>query len=367
VEILTELAHGAATLRVSGVVDLAGARDLDATLSTVVRSRRISTITLDLGGVRQLGAAGVAAIGLAQRRASDRGVELRIDRLRDEHRKVLALFPEPGTPRPPPRAGWVERTGVAGYELFGGGRALLRMGAAFGRGVVEWVTGRGRLPRGAVSAQAVRIGANALPVVALSNLLLGVILTLEAGTQLRRFGVEAFLPDSLGYSVVREFGPLLTAIIVAGRSGSAMAAEMGTMTIREEVAALTAMGLSPERYLVLPRVLATLVALPALAVVGCAVAMSGGAMLTGTIGLAPQGYWMRLVDIIAYTDLAVGLTKSVVFAAIISITGCFAGLRTRGGGSSVGHSTTRAMVTGIVLIIVSDSAITAASTLWLDA
>src|SRR5690606_9423934 len=176
--------------------------------------------------------------------------------------------------------------------------------------------------------------------------------------QLRRFGAETLVAEIVGLGMAREFGALMTAIILSGRSGAAIAAELGTMTIREEVDALRTMGVSPISYLVVPRVVALGILQPVLTIWATAIGIIGGLLTTQIVGLPTQSIYARMRESLKLHDFSLGVGKSLLFAGIIAFTGCYLGLRTRGGARSVGDSTTRCVVTSIMLIVVVDSIIT---------
>ena len=199
-----------------------------------------------------------------------------------------------------------------------------------------------------------KAGANAVPVVCLLGFLMGVIIAFQTAAPLRRFGVEASIPTILAISMVRELGPLITAIILAGRSGSAFAAELGTMKVTEEIDALTTLGLVPARFLVLPRLLAAMVTTPLLNLFATLCGLIGGYFVMLSLGYGLPFYVRAVRAVVEPMDLLQALFKSLVFAFLIASIGCLRGLRTARGPGAVGDSTTRAVVAGIVLVIVAD-------------
>lgn len=190
-----------------------------------------------------------------------------------------------------------------------------------------------------------RAGANSLPIVVVIHFLIGAILGLQGAVQLHRFGADAFLANLVGLSVVRELGPLMTAIVVAGRSGAAYAAELGTMQVGEEVDALRTLGQDPQRFLVFPRVLALFLVVPLLTAFADFVACLGG-MFIGAVelGIPPVAYVRQLQSAVVLSDVGTGLIKSAFFAVLIGLVACQRGLQTRGGAQGVGSSTTSAVV-----------------------
>jgi phospholipid/cholesterol/gamma-HCH transport system permease protein len=196
----------------------------------------------------------------------------------------------------------------------------------------------------------------AIPIVSLIAFLIAVIVAYIGAQQLRNFGGEIFVVDLITVSVLRELGVLLTAIIVAGRSGSAFAAELGAMRLNEEVDALEAMGLEPVEVLVLPRVLALVIALPLLTIVADFMGLAGGAVLSWSLVDIPFSQFLtRMDESIAPTTFWAGLLKAPVFALLIALVGTLRGLQVRGSSRELGRLTTVAVVQGIFLVILADA------------
>ena len=208
--------------------------------------------------------------------------------------------------------------------------------------------------------QTVRAGYNSLPLVVLICFLVGMIVALQSAHQLQEVGATSLIADLVAASITRELAPLLTAIIVAGRFGSAIAAELGTMKVSQEIDALTVMGINPISFLVVPRLLALVISLPCLVIFADLVGIVGGLVVAvGALGLGARGYLVNTLDALQLEDIATGLVKAVVFAGIIGLVGCQQGLQTRGGAEQVGHATTASVVRSIVLIIGADLFVTA--------
>lgn len=199
-------------------------------------------------------------------------------------------------------------------------------------------------------------GFSAMPIVGLLSLLMGVVVAFQGADQLSRYGANVYVVDLVGLSMLREFAPLVTAIIVAGRSGAAFAAQLGTMVVTEEVDALRTLGIPPVELLVLPRLLALIVVLPLLTMFADVLGVLGGmAMARARLDVDYTVFIDRLPLAVDEGTLAVGIGKAPIFAAIIAIVGCAQGLRTRGGADAVGAQTTRAVVQSIFLVIVADA------------
>jgi phospholipid/cholesterol/gamma-HCH transport system permease protein len=199
-----------------------------------------------------------------------------------------------------------------------------------------------------------RVGVDALPIVALISFLLGMILAFQSAVPMKRFGAEIFVADLIGLSMLRELGPLMTAILLAGRSGAAFAAEIGTMRVNQEVDAITTMGLDPVRFLVTPRVIAALLMTPLLVLFSMLLGLVGGAITMTSFSIPVVTFMKEVESAVSFTDFMAGFVKSFVFAILIAGIGCLRGLQTAAGASAVGESATRAVVSGIILLVVVD-------------
>jgi phospholipid/cholesterol/gamma-HCH transport system permease protein len=197
-------------------------------------------------------------------------------------------------------------------------------------------------------------GVNALPIIALIGFLLGLILAFESAIPMRQFGADIFVANLIGLSMIRELGPLMTAIILAGRSGSAFAAELGTMKVSEEIDALITMGLEPVRFLAVPRVIAAVAMTPLLSVFTSLFGLIGGAVVMLSLGFPLVTYVNQILSSVDVVDFLGGVFKSLAFGMVVAGIGCLRGLQTASGASAVGDSTTSAVVSGIILIAVMD-------------
>ncbi len=198
-------------------------------------------------------------------------------------------------------------------------------------------------------------GANAVPIVSLVSLLLGFIIAFESAQRLADFGAQIYVANTITVVMVREMGPLMTAILLAGRSASAFAAEIGTMKVNEELNALETLGLSPIQFLVVPRIVAGILAAPLLTFYSVLMGVIGGALVMLGLGFSLMLILHQMAMSVRLSDVAVGVEKSIVFGIIVSAVGCWRGLQTEQGPSAVGLSTTRAVVTSLLLIIVADA------------
>jgi len=204
-----------------------------------------------------------------------------------------------------------------------------------------------------------KTGADAVPIVMLINFLIGLVMAFQGAVQLKQFGANIYVADLVGLSITRELGPLMTAIIVCGRSGAAFAAEIGTMKVSEEIDALRTMGFGPMRFLVLPRTLALVLVLPVLTLLGDAVGIIGG-MTVGilSLDLTISGYVNQTLKAIELWDITSGLIKSVLFALVIALVACQQGLATTGGAEGVGRRTTSSVVSILFGLILVDACFT---------
>jgi phospholipid/cholesterol/gamma-HCH transport system permease protein len=261
----------------------------------------------------------------------------------------LAAFPQ----TPPP---WLERVGwgtAAGLgQLYAGASFAGEVALALLRCLRQPATLRLR----PVLYNIQNAGAAALPIVGLLAFMLGVVVAYQGADQLQRYGANIFIVDLVGISMAREFAPLITAIIVAGRSGSAYAAQIGAMKTSEEIDAMRTLGIAPLEMLVLPKLLALLIALPLLTVFADVLGVAGGMVMASVkMGVGFADFFDRLGGAVSVSSYLVGIGKAPVFAAIIALTGCFQGFRAEGGADGVGRQTTRSVVQAIFLVIVADA------------
>jgi len=204
-------------------------------------------------------------------------------------------------------------------------------------------------------SEMVRTGYHSVPIVAVISLFVGVILALQAAYQLRRFGALIYVANLVGVSITRELGPILTAIIVAGRSGSAFAAEIGSMKAAEEIDALISMGINPVRFLVVPKLIALMVMLPALTIFSDCIGILGGFLLSITaLEIHPYNYFQQTINALLIKDILTGLMKAWAFSIVITIVGAYEGFKVEGGAEEVGRRTTASVVSSIFLVIVFD-------------
>jgi len=204
-------------------------------------------------------------------------------------------------------------------------------------------------------SEMVKTGYNSIPIVAVISFFVGIILALQAAYQLKKVGALIYVANLVGVSITRELGPILTAIIVAGRSGSAFAAEIGSMKAAEEVDALVSMGINPVRFLVVPKLIALMIMLPALTIFADFIGILGGLLLSkAVLDINPYNYFQQTVNALLIKDVMTGLVKAWAFGVVITIVGAYQGFKVEGGAEEVGRRTTASVVASIFLVIVFD-------------
>lgn len=211
----------------------------------------------------------------------------------------------------------------------------------------------------ALFSQMVNIGVASMPTVALANFLLGIVLAIQGAGQFEKLGATDLVASLVAFSILREIGPLITAVIVIGRSGSAITAELGTMKVAEEIEALNVMGIDPVKYLVVPRLLAMILMMPVLTVLGEGIGLFAGWLISvGSLHLDPIFYVKNSVDAVEQKDLFTGLLKALVFGGVVGTVSCFYGMQVEGGAEGVGSSTTKSVVTCLTSMLAMDALLT---------
>lgn len=351
------LLHGTLDAEAAGLLVRAAAKAL----------RRGTPLTVDLSRVSSADSTGAGALAECYSLARQRNARFRAVNATGQVRQMLDKTPAPvstGTERAKQQRGSaLERVGDTGFRVVEGSLAFLQLLADTAYWGLVAPLRRRFPPPGATSLQAIRIGVDALPIVGLISFLLGLIMAFQAAYQLRQFGANIFVANLVGVSMVRELGPLMSAIVVAGRSGSAISAELGTMVVGEEIDALRTMGINEIRFLVVPRVFAITFTQPSLTLYSNAVGIFGGFLIAVLyLDLSSAAYIQQTISALSLNDLITGLSKSIVFAWIIALIGCHCGLRITGGAEGVGRATTTSVVASIFFIIVADSVFTTLST-----
>ena len=250
----------------------------------------------------------------------------------------------------------LERTGRYTEALWEQASAMLSFLGESAIALLGWLTHPQRIRWKPVLFNLRSAGWDALPIVGLLSFLLGIVVAYQGAAQLRQYGANIYVTDLVGLSMLREFAPLMTAIIIAGRSGSAYAAQIGTMAVTQEIDAMRTLGIVPLEMLVLPKVIALVIALPLLTVFADVLGVVGGMLMArAQLGISFAEFLDRFPHAVSVTSYLVGLGKAPVFAALVALVGCYQGFRTQGGADSVGQQTTRAVVQSIFMVIVADA------------
>lgn len=306
-----------------------------------------------------LDTAGALLLDRTIRRLRGRGIHISVEELPARHRALLQLVHAEAadTAAAPPPLNAFERLGRASAGTL---RQAVDLMSFIGECTIQMLPllpGLHRIRWRQVVIEVRRAGTTALPIVGLLAFLIGIVISYQGGTPLQRYGANIFIVELVSMTVLREMAPLITAIIVAGRTGSSYTAEIGTMQVTEEVDALRTMGITPFEMLVLPKLIALLVALPLLTVFADILGVLGGMLVADSLfGIGIPTFLDRMPRQLPASTFWVGLIKAPVFAAIITLVGCFHGFRVRGSAERVGRATTASVVLSIFLVIVADAA-----------
>jgi phospholipid/cholesterol/gamma-HCH transport system permease protein len=352
----------AVILAATGAWVIATARRLDSVLGRLDLAG-CRHLTIDCAGLDHLDTAGAWLLLRMKRVAETAGIAAEITGLRPEFEALLATVDKdtprerPATPRDwPAFFRFLERLGRATSFALWEARELVGF---LGMITIEmrtlWQPRKWRVA--ALVTQVEQTGVDGLPIIGLLSFLIGVVFAFQGADQLRRFGAEIFTVNLLGVSILREIGGLMAAIIVAGRSGSAFTAQIGTMRVNEEIDAMETLGLNSIHVLVLPRLLGLMITLPLLTFFSDLMGMVGGALMSYfALGITFPAFLRQLQGAISFWTFGVGMIKAPVFAFVIALTGCFEGFQVERNASSVGRLTTQSVVVSIFLVIVVDAA-----------
>ncbi len=349
---------GVLTIMISGRLDSTSTGSIWQEAVKVLERASSKRAIVDASGIDYCDGSGIGLLMDLHRHQRRAGGDLEIKGLRAESQKLMDLFDPADFAKThiekPEKAKLTEEVGRATFTVWENIHTQISF---LGELIVALIYAAGN-PRRVRWKDAFLIaetaGVNALPIVALISFLIGLIMAFQAAIPMREFGAEIYVADLIALSVLRELGPLMTAIIMAGRTSSAFAAELGTMKVNEEIDALTTMGLDPVRFLVVTRVIATLVMMPLLTIFANLFGVMGGSVVLVSMGYPLITYFDRIMLTASYVDLSGGLLKSLAFGLLISGIGCLRGLKTTTGASAVGDSTTRAVVSVIILIVITD-------------
>jgi len=317
------------------------------------------SLIIDLNDLQRLDSAGVVVLNHLRNKMSARGIDVEIRGGSESIRQILKTFTieKVQTEEQPSRPNILEKLGDTVYKFFADSAKnfFLLMADVFYWSIVD-LFGSKSYRKGEFVNQSVLIGASAAGIVTAMAFLIGAVMALQSSAQLRQFGANLFIVDLVVISMLREMGPLITAIVVAGRSGSAIASEIATMKITEELDGLTTMALNPIRFIVVPKMYAGVFTMPFLTIMANIVGILGGIVVAFFyLDITPAVFLSRMEEALIWRDLVIGFIKSLVFAVIIVLTGSFFGFRAERGATDVGRVTTSSVVVAISLVIVADS------------
>jgi phospholipid/cholesterol/gamma-HCH transport system permease protein len=346
------------SLRCTGPWTVQGIVPLEQQLETLAWPAA-SNLVIDGSDISALDTTGAWLLHRTVRTLEQHGKNIRIDGLRPEFNKLLQLITTRTAPSKdlhPAKIGLLGNIGQRTWNrlrytfnmlAFAGETAVILLRSLIQPRRIRWRTILHNLQTS---------GVEAIPITGLLSFLMGVVIAYQGADQLQRFGANIFIVDLVGLAMLRELSPLLTAIIIAGRSGSAYAAQIGTMKITEEIDALRTIGVGPHELLVLPKMLALIIALPLLTVFADVAGVFGGmVMASSKLDVSFDVFLNRLGDAISLSSFLVGIVKAPVFAAIIALTGCFQGFQVSDSTDSVGRQTTVSVVQSIFLVILADA------------
>jgi phospholipid/cholesterol/gamma-HCH transport system permease protein len=353
---------GAGKLTLSGRLDARSTASLWRELDARLRQSAVSALEVDASGVEYCDGAGLALLHfLSMGGMSAPGSTVTLKGLRPQFMALFQRFSaedyQKNRPQPPVAGPVTEELGRAACAVADDFKAEV---AFIGEVTVGLAANLAR-PKAMRWKEVWRVfeqaGANALPIISLISLLVGLIIAFEAASPFALFGAQAYIANLLGIIMARELSGLVTAIILAGRSGSAFAAELGTMKVNEELNALKTMGLDPVRFLVVQRILAGTLLTPLLTVYSIFVSILGGVLVLVAMGFPLLTIYNQMAQTLHHKDILIGVGKGVIFGALIASVGCLRGLQTKQGPSAVGQSATRAVVSGILLVIIADAVV----------
>ena len=344
------------TLICSKLWTVSGVGPLRASLDELALPRG-EVVSINGSAISAMDTAGAWLLLQLRERLVTAGRQVVLDAFRPEHERLVQYIADESQ-----GAETVARGRVAGSLLdrwFSTCHNLVHFLAFIGEVIVSLLLALrhpGRIRWREILADMYQSGVKALPIVGLLSFLMGVVIAYQGSVQLKLYGANIYIADLVGHSMLRELAPLLTAILVCGRTGSAYAAQIGTMKVREEVAALQTIGIPPVDVLVLPKLISLIVVLPLLSVFADVLAIFGGmVMASSQLGISFSAFFFRLEEAISYSTFMIGIGKAPLFAAIIAIVGCYQGFRVEGSAESVGRHTTISVVQSIFLVIVTDA------------
>ncbi len=357
----TERIDGDLVVRISGRCGIDEANRLDQSLNGVA-PEPAAGVRIDLAAIDEMDTAGAWVVHRACKRLRGAGHAVRLNHGRPAQKILLDLVAahdcpvECEPPGEPPLRAVVAHVGRASYEIAEEAQNLVGFLGLTTLTLARSLVMPWRIRWTALFNHMEQAGLNAVPIVGLISFLVGAVLAYQGAEQMRRFGAEIYVVNLIGMSVLREIAILLTAIIVAGRSGSAFTAAIGSMKVREEIDAMRTLGLDPMEILVLPRLIGLVLTLPLLVFLADIMGLLGGAMVSWIgFGITPGQFIERLSNAIPIWSFWVGIIKAPVFAFLIAMVGCYEGFQVEGSAESVGRLTTQSVVEAIFLVIIVDA------------
>lgn len=350
---------GDITLKISGRLDVYSTGAAWNEVSSILESENPGRVIADASEISYIDASGIALFLNTELYQKQRGGEYELRGLSDDLKPLFELFSAEdfatkGSGEQVLKGNFVEKIGeksesfweeIKVHIIFTGHVTVSLVKALRNPFAIRW---------GEVLVTSEKFGANALFIIALVNFLVGLVIAFQSAVPMKTYGAEVFVADLLVIAYFKELGPIMTAFVVNGRSGSAFAAELGTMKVNEELDALDTMGLDPVPFLVVPKIIASVLMLPLLTVFGNLFGLIGGWVVMLSLGFTTTTYLNQLTTAANYEMLLAGLFKTLFFAIIIAGVGCLSGMRASKGPSAVGDAATSAVVIGIVLMIVTD-------------
>jgi phospholipid/cholesterol/gamma-HCH transport system permease protein len=345
-------------------LQLSGAWTLSAGLPTAESAfdgpdDRVRRITFEAASVTGWDS-GLLAFALKVVRLGEaRGLEVDRSGLPEGVQKLVDLalaVPEvESSSGPEARSSLLHWVGTQTLDLISGFRDAFTFTGELTLSMLRLVRGRAQFRGADLVATVQDVGVRALGIVSLISFLVGLILAYIGAVQFQMFGAEIYVANLVGIAMAREMAAIMTGIIMAGRTGAAFAAQLGTMTVNEEIDSLRTFGFSPIDFLVLPRALALVLMMPILTIYANLLGILGGLLVGTTFGIEPGRYWNQTLESVSLTDFMVGIAKGGVFGVLVAVAGCMRGMRSGRSASAVGEATTSAVVLAIVLIIVTDA------------
>ena len=323
-----------------------------------LKKSSINELIVDLSGVENIDSSGVAFLDEIKKNGEKRSVNIVLTGEKSSIKRAIEEFSSKKLDQA------VRKTKAPFFEILGEKvfsrlnhlkEAVILISDSFYYSITGLVKKKG-MRKGEFYNQCMLLGMNSFPIVTIIGFLIGFIIALQSAAQLRQFGAGIYIADLIAISMTREMGPIMTAIVFAGRSGSSIAAEIATMVVTEETDALKSMGLSPVKYVLVPKIYAMTVSVPLLTVYSMVIGILG-AMLVGVtyLGLGVEPFYNQVINALILKDVVTGLVKSLVFSWIIVMVAAHFGFRVKGGAEGVGRATTASVVVSIFLVIVADS------------